>query len=151
MAVQDLLPKLEVYNSLEGDDYKIIQKYMFNHEYDEGNYVFKDHGHGGYMFFIADGEVEIIKQLDNNRHTIATLTTGRSVGEMSLIDRSLRSATVRAKTNLKLILLKREDFTKLDEENPAIANKVFKGVCSLLSKNLRDTNNRFTEQLLSIC
>ena len=151
MAVQDLLPKLEVFNPLEGDDYKIIQKYMFNHEYDEGNYVFKERDHGGYMFFIADGEVEIIKQLDNNRHTIATLTTGRSVGEMSLIDGSLRSATVRAKTNLKLILLKREDFTKLDEENPAIANKVLMGVCSLLSKNLRDTNNRFTEQLLSIC
>lgn len=151
MAVQDLLPKLEVFNSLGGDDYKIIQKYMFNHEYDEGNYVFKERGHGGYMFFIADGEVAIIKQFDNNRHTIATLTTGRSVGEMSLIDGSLRSATVRAKTNLKLILLKREDFTKLDQENPAIANKVLMGVCSLLSKNLRDTNNRFTEQLLSIC
>jgi CRP-like cAMP-binding protein len=97
---------------LEGDDYKIIEKYMFNHEYDEGNYVFKEGGRGGYMFFIADGKVEIIKQFDNNRHTIATLTKGRSVGEMSLIHDSPRSATVRAKTNLKLIVLKREDFTK---------------------------------------
>jgi|TARA_B110000263_G_scaffold246200_1_gene256903 CRP/FNR family cyclic AMP-dependent transcriptional regulator len=151
MAVQDLLPKLEVFNFLEGDDYKIIEKYMFNHDYDEGSYVFKEGGHGGYMFFIAEGEVEIIKQFDDKRHTIATLTTGRSVGEMSLIDGSPRSATVRAKTNLKLIVLKHEDFTKLNEENPAIANKVLMGVCSLLSKNLRDTNNRFTEQLLSIC
>lgn len=151
MAVQDLLPKLEVFNFLEGDDYKLIEKYMFNHEYDEGSYVFKEGGHGGYMFFIAEGEVEIIKQFDNARHTIATLTTGRSVGEMSLIDGSPRSATVRAKTKLKLIVLKHEDFKKLNEENPTIANKVLMGVCSLLSKNLRDTNNRFTEQLLSIC
>lgn len=103
------------------------------------------------MFFIAAGEVEIIKQFDNNRHVIATLTTDRSVAEMSLIDRSPRSATVRAKTNLKHTGLKREDFTKLNEENPTIANKILMGVCSLLSKNLRDTNNRFTEQLLSIC
>jgi len=41
MAVQDLLPKLEVFNFLEGDDYKIIEKYMFNHDYDEGSYVSK--------------------------------------------------------------------------------------------------------------
>jgi|TARA_B110000196_G_C21137036_1_gene661671 hypothetical protein len=47
MAVQDLLPKLEVFNFLEGDDYKLIEKYMFNHEYDEGSYVFKGPGHGG--------------------------------------------------------------------------------------------------------
>lgn len=151
MAIQDLLPKLEVFYFLEGDDYKIIEKYMFNHDYDEGSYVFKEGGHGGYMFFIAAGEVEIIKQFDNNRHVIATLTTDRSVAEMSLIDRSPRSATVRAKTNLKHTGLKREDFTKLNEENPTIANKILMGVCSLLSKNLRDTNNRFTEQLLSIC
>ena len=103
------------------------------------------------MFFFAEGEMEIIKQFDSSRHTIATLTTGRSVGEMSLIDGSPRSATVRAKTKLKLIVLKHEDFKKLNEENPTITNKVLMGVCSLLSKNLRDTNNRFTEQLLSIC
>jgi CRP-like cAMP-binding protein len=103
------------------------------------------------MFFFAEGEMEIIKQFDSSRHTIATLTTGRSVGEMSLIDGSPRSATVRAKTKLKLIVLKHEDFKKLNEENPTIANKVLMGVCSLLSKNLRDINNRFTEQLLSIC
>ncbi len=47
MAVQDLLPKLEVFNFLEGDDYKLIEKHMFNHEYDEGSYVFKERGHGG--------------------------------------------------------------------------------------------------------
>ena len=151
MSVQDLLPKLEVFNFLEEDDYPTIEKYMFSHEYDEGSYVFKEGGHGGYMFFITDGEVDIIKQFDNNKHTIATLKTGRSVGEMSLIDGSPRSATVRAKTKLKLIVLKREDFNELNTENPVLANKVLMGVCSLLSKNLRDTNNRFTEQLLSIC
>ena len=151
MSIQDLLPKLEVFNFLEEDDYRTIEKYMFNHDYDEGSFVFKEGGHGGYMFFIAEGQVEIIKQFDNNKHTIATLSTGRSVGEMSLIDGSPRSASVRAKTKLKLIVLKREDFKQLNEEHPALANKVLMGVCSLLSKNLRDTNNRFTEQLLSIC
>ncbi len=150
-SIQDLLPKLEVFNFLQGDDYSVIEKYMFKHEYDEGSYVFKEGGHGGYMFFIVDGEVEVIKQFDNKKHTIATLTVGRSVGEMSLIDGSPRSATVRAKSKLKLIVLKREDFTQLNDEQPAIANKVLMGICTLLSASLRDTNNRFTEKLLAVC
>ena len=43
---------------------------MFNHDYDEGSFVFKESGHGGYMFFIAEGQLEIIKQFYNNKHTI---------------------------------------------------------------------------------
>ncbi len=149
--IEKLIPKLEVFNFLEEADYSIIEKYMFTHEYDQGAYVFKEGAHGGYMFFIIDGEVDVIKQFDTAKHTIATLAQGRSVGEMSLIDGAPRSATARAKTKLKLIVLKREDFNKLNEENPAIANKVLMGIASLLSSSLRETNNRFTEKLLSIC
>jgi CRP/FNR family transcriptional regulator/CRP/FNR family cyclic AMP-dependent transcriptional regulator len=102
------------------------------------------------MFFIIEGEVEIIKQFDNQKHVIATLTEGMSVGEMSLIDGRPRSATVRASTPLKLIVLKREDFIKLNKMEPTIANKVLMGIATLLSQNLRDTNDKFTEKLLSI-
>jgi len=150
-AIERLLPKLKVFNFLEEADYDVIEKYMFTHEYEKGAYIFKEGAHGGYMFFIINGEVEVIKQFDTAKHTIATLESGRSVGEMSLIDGAPRSATAKAKTALKLIVLKREDFNKLNEENPAIANKVLMGIASLLSSSLRDTNNRFTEKLLSIC
>ncbi|MFP6809355.1 MAG: cyclic nucleotide-binding domain-containing protein [Pseudomonadales bacterium] len=85
------------------------------------------------------------------KNTIAKLSRGRSVGEMSLIDGSPRSATVKATTSLKLIILKREDFRKLNDSEPAIANKILMGIATLLSQNLRDTNNNFTEKLLSIC
>lgn len=150
-TIEKLMPRMEVFNFLEKADYPIIEKYMFNHDYDKGSYVFKEGAHGGYMFFIANGEVEVIKQFDTAKHTIATLSAGRSVGEMSLIDGSPRSATVRAKTALQLIVLKREDFNKLNDEQPAIANKILMGIASLLSTSLRETNDRFTEKLLSIC
>lgn len=150
-SIKTLLPKLEVFNFLEEQDYQVMEEYMFPHDYEEGSFVFKEGAHGGYMFFIVEGEVEVIKQFDTKKHTIAKLSVGRSVGEMSLIDGSPRSATVRATTRLKLIVLKREDFMKLNEEEPAIANKVLMGIATLLSLSLRDTNNRFTEKLLSLC
>ncbi|MEX2326532.1 MAG: cyclic nucleotide-binding domain-containing protein [Pseudomonadales bacterium] len=103
------------------------------------------------MFFIVDGTVEVIKQFDTKKHTIAELGPGRSVGEMSLIDGAPRSATVRAKDNLSLIVLKREDFQKMLAEEPEIANRVLMGIATLLSQSLRDTNKNFTEKLLSIC
>ena len=149
--VEKLLPKLEVFNFLESEDYGIIERFMFVHDYEQGAFIFKEGAHGGYMFFIISGEVDVIKQFDTAKHTIATLEAGRSVGEMSLLDGAPRSATARAKTALKLIVLKKEDFNRLNDEQPAIANKVLMGIATLLSSSLRETNNRFTEKLLSIC
>ncbi|MCB1643934.1 MAG: cyclic nucleotide-binding domain-containing protein [Pseudomonadales bacterium] len=150
-SITKILPKLEVLSFLEESDYPVIEKFMFAYDYDEGSYVFKENTHGGYMFFIIKGTVEVIKQYDNKRHIIAELSEGRSVGEMSLIDGAPRSATVKAKTPLSLIVLKREDFQKLLAEHPAIANRVLMGIATLLSQSLRETNNNFTEKMLSIC
>lgn len=150
-TIEKLLPRLEVFNFLEEADYPVLEKYMFSYDYEKGAYVFKEGAHGGYMFFIVSGEVDVIKQFDTAKHTIATLGPGRSVGEMSLIDGAPRSATARARSALKLIVLKREDFNKLNLEQPAIANRILMGMASLLSSSLRETNNRFTEKLLSIC
>lgn len=150
-SIRSLFPRLEVFNFLEEGDYETIESYMFRYDYEEGAYVFKEGAHGGYMFFIVDGDVEVIKQFDTKKHTIAELGPGRSVGEMSLIDGAPRSATVRAKNNLSLIVLKREDFQKMLTEEPAIANRVLMGIATLLSQSLRDTNKNFTEKLLSIC
>lgn len=150
-SIRDLFPKLEVFNFLEESDYETIESFMFRYDYEEGAYVFNEGTHGGYMFFIVDGTVEVIKQFDTKKHTIAELGPGRSVGEMSLIDGAPRSATVRAKKKLSLIVLKREDFQRLLKEHPAIANRVLMGIAILLSQSLRDTNKNFTEKLLSIC
>lgn len=149
--LHDLFPKLEVFKFLRQSDYKTIESYMFRYDYEKGAYIFKEGTHGAYMFFIVEGTVEVIKQFDTRKHTIAELGPGRSVGEMSLIDGAPRSATVRAKDKLSLIVLKREHFKKLLKEEPEIANRVLMGISILLSRSLRDTNKRFTERLLSIC
>ncbi len=151
LPISSLIPKLEVFTFLEESDHATLEKFMFRYDYDESTYVFKEGTHGGYMFFIVEGEVEVIKQFDTKKHTIATLGPGRSVGEMSLIDGAPRSATVRARTDLSLIVLKREDFQKLLAEEPQIANRILMGIANLLSQSLRDTNKNFTEKLLAVC
>ena len=81
-SILGLLPKLEIFNFLDKQDYKIIENYMFPHEYEEGSYVFKKGAHGGYMFFIVEGEVEIIKQFDEKKHhsqTVPWQISGRDV------------------------------------------------------------------------
>jgi CRP-like cAMP-binding protein len=89
--------------------------------------------------------------VDNKKVFIATIGPGRSLGEMSLLDGHTRSASVRAISNLALIVLKREDFNRLMTEHPVTANRVVVGIASLLSRSLRNTTQEFSEQTLSLC
>ena len=150
-SIRPLFPKLEVFEFLTEDDYPIIEKYMFTYQYQAGNVVFREGTHGAYMFFVIDGQAEVSKQYDNQRTVIAMLEEGRSLGEMSLIDGGARSATVKAETDLTLIVLKREDFNQLLDEHPKTANRVVIGIAKLLSVSLRETTKRLTEKTLSLC
>ena len=146
-----LIRQLECFRYLTDDDVATLRSYFFRYEYKAGTYVFKERAHGGYMFFIAEGEAEVIKQYDNARTTIATLGPGHSIGEMSLIDGRSRSATVRARTHLTLVVLKREHFQELLVSHPGTANNILMGIAQLLSGSLRRTTHEFTERMLSLC
>ncbi|MFN3236109.1 MAG: cyclic nucleotide-binding domain-containing protein [Pseudomonadales bacterium] len=150
-SIKGLFPKLEVFDFLDSSDYEVIEPYMFRYEYEAGKYVFKEGTHGGYMFFVVEGEAEVTKMVDNKKVFIATIGPGRSLGEMSLLDGHTRSASVRAISNLALIVLKREDFNRLMTEHPVTANRVVVGIASLLSRSLRNTTQEFSEQTLSLC
>tara|TARA_R110002110_G_scaffold226755_1_gene441079 strand:+ start:175 stop:636 length:462 start_codon:yes stop_codon:yes gene_type:complete len=150
-SIQSLFTKLEVFDFLIPDDYPIIEKYMFRYEYEASKYVFKEGAHGAYMFFIVDGQAEVSQLVRGNKITVATLEPGRSLGEMSLLDGKARSATVKAITDLSLIVLKREDFNLLMEEHPRVGSRVVIGIASLLSRSLRHTTREFSEQTLSLC
>lgn len=146
----NLLKEIDIFGDLSDAERKIIKKYMFPYEYTQGSYVFKEGTYGNYMFFIISGTVDVIKQMGTSKIVIATLGSGHSIGEMSLLDGETRSATVKATTDLKLIVLKQSDFQTLLQQHPAIANKVVMRISQLLSKSLREISNDFTESMLNL-
>ncbi|MFT5561469.1 MAG: CRP-like cAMP-binding protein [Candidatus Azotimanducaceae bacterium] len=150
-SIQALFPQLEVFNFLLPEDYEVIEPYMFRYRYEAGSHVFKEGAHGGYMFFIVEGEAEVSQLVKDSKVVVAKLGPGRSLGEMSLLDGKARSATVKAISNLVLIVLKREDFNRLLDEHPQTASRVVIGLATLLSLSLRDTTRVFSEQTLSLC
>jgi voltage-gated potassium channel len=71
------------------------------------------------MYFIAGGEVEIA--LAGKR---VTLGVGHFFGEIAVLRRARRSATVTATTRTNLLLLDATDFHLLMEQEPRIAERV---------------------------
>jgi CRP-like cAMP-binding protein len=89
-------------------------------------------GHDFYL--IADGEAAI----ERGGHTVAKLSAGDYFGELALLDRGPRSATVRALTDAHLYVLHEQSFAAILNEVPALAQKLL----AALATRLREADSR---------
>jgi CRP-like cAMP-binding protein len=87
----------------------------------------------GYEFFvIVEGEVDITRK---GKH-VATRGPGNFIGEIALIENVRRTATVTAKTPLRVFLLTRQSFWGLIEHHPQVERKI---LTTLARRLLRDS------------
>ena len=94
-------------------------------------------GQAGEEFFVVlAGEVDVFK----HDRLITTLKAGVHLGEMAMIDNAPRSASVRAKTDCNLLVMRREEFFGLIRAEPVIASKLLWSFVQELSSRLRETN-----------
>lgn len=95
---------------------------------------------GESLFIILEGSAIVLK---GDGVTIAELQPGQHVGEMSLIERAPRSATVRAKTAMSVLVIERDAFFGLlSEEQTAV--KLLWGLVRMLNARLRTTSDELS-------
>ena len=85
---------------------------------------------GEEFFFILDGAAMV----EVTRRKRVRLMPGEFFGEMSLLDGEPRSATVRAETDMRLLLIQRRNFQTLLTEVPELTRSIL----IVLSRRLRD-------------
>jgi CRP-like cAMP-binding protein len=146
-----LILYIPIFAKLKGEELKIIEKCMNLIEVIPGETVFGEGDRGYYVCFVVDGSLDVLKRSENGEEiVITTLSKGRSIGEMAVIDELPRSATVKAKTKATLLTLSREKFNYLLEEHTVIGIKILKGITRLLSLNLRKTSTRLVDYILPL-
>ena len=86
--------------------------------YEPGERVFEEGDAGDSLFMILGGEVEVLKRFEGGPVVVGTLGPGEYFGEMALLGRHPRSATVRARTALDVLVLAGADFSALTGSLP---------------------------------
>lgn len=105
-----------------------------------------DEGHE--MFLISEGTVRIVgKKAAGGEALIAMLGAGESFGELALVSRFKRKATVHAMTDLKVLVISQDFLLSLMESMPDIAIKLLCNLVFLLGDKLRATSERMMEAL----
>jgi CRP-like cAMP-binding protein len=140
MNLIDLLQNVEMFEGLTSKQLKKLS-YIFNEVvFKAGELVFLQGNKAKNLYLVKSGfiEVIIVSPDTNTNRVIRILGHGQSIGEMSWVDRGMRSATARAVT--KDTILAVASFDALDEickKNPKIGYRLFRNIASDLSFRFR--------------
>jgi CRP/FNR family transcriptional regulator, cyclic AMP receptor protein len=107
--------------------------------------VFTEGEEGDSFYIIGKGSVRVVKSgQGREEEVIAILEPGANFGEMALVGKETRSATVVSNDPVTLLRMKKEDFEKLLLDNNELALVVYKNFVSMLTDRLRKTSESLT-------
>lgn len=124
------LASIELFEGFSPDELQRVGQLVHEVDAEEGALLTEQGKPGQDCFVIVDGEAAVVI----GGETVTTLGPGELVGEMSLIDNRPRSATVQAKTPMKLLSLDVKSFRTLLDELPS-ANRA---VMAKLTERIRN-------------
>jgi CRP/FNR family transcriptional regulator, cyclic AMP receptor protein len=90
---------------------------------------------GREFFVLVDGKVDVARK---GSRRVAALGAGDFVGEISLLEQTRRTATVTARTPLRLFVLTSKDFRQMVADNPSVERKVLRGLARRVLELSRD-------------
>ncbi len=124
------LKENHLFSDIGIDDLVRIASITRELEFPSGKVFIREKDTGEELFIIIEGEVDVIK----GKKVIETLSNGSCIGELSIIDREPRSASVRTKKKTRLLSINRKDFLLTLKENPKIAINVMQVIAQRLRK-----------------
>jgi CRP-like cAMP-binding protein len=145
------LSNFPIFEKLNFEELQVVGRALMPYQLPAGKVVYRQGDHGDSICFVVDGILNVVRETaDGRKLTIASLSSGESLGEMAVIDGLRRSATVTTQTEASVLVLRMSKFEELLGEHPVIGIKVLKGIARYISKNLRKTSDDLTALHLSL-
>jgi CRP-like cAMP-binding protein len=102
--------------------------------YQAGEVIFRQGETGDCMYVIQAGQVEIVREKDGQEVQLSVRGEGDFFGEMAIFEHEVRSATVRALGQARVLTLDKKTFLRRVHEDPSLAFHILEG----MSRRIRE-------------
>ena len=109
--------------------------------YQDGEVIIRQGDEGHCMFVIQEGRVEVVQQANGKEVQLGIRGEGEYVGEMAIFEREVRSATVRALGEARVLTVDQKNFLRRVAEDPSLAFSLVQN----LSARLRESSKLISE------
>lgn len=137
------LQKSRLFEGLLPEEVEMLAELIQQKRFDAGSVVFEQGDVGDSLFLLVEGAVDVVRRNeDGGKHVIATLDAPDFFGEMSLIDKEYRSATIKAKSDSVLLCLSNKNLHSFARVYKNGFTLVVINIARVLSSRLRETNEK---------
>ncbi|MDT8436344.1 MAG: cyclic nucleotide-binding domain-containing protein [Gemmatimonadota bacterium] len=106
--------------------------------YAPGEEIIRQGEMGDCMYVVQSGEVDVVQETDAGERPLARLGTGDFFGEMAVFEKEVRSATVRATGEARVLKVDKKTLLRRIKEDPLLAVNLLQ----TMSHRIRDLNAR---------
>jgi CRP-like cAMP-binding protein len=136
--MDDLLRKIPLFAELDENELQAVAALAIRIDTPKKNIVVHEGEPGESLYIILNGEVKVSSYtMDGREVVLALLGKGSFFGEMSLLDKERRSATVTTMQDSRFAHIRRRDLVPLLLEQPAITVKLLAEVATRLRRTSR--------------
>lgn len=135
-----------LFAELNDQSYSAVRERMEELTFRRGEEIFSEGSLGDRLYVIAVGKVKLGHTApDGREHLLAILGPGEILGEVSLYDPGVRTATATALSKCTVVELQHTDLLRVLEARPEISQHLLRS----LAQRLRRTNNKVADLIFS--
>lgn len=140
------LREVRLFKDIDTPELTALAQSLREQNLKRGQVLFREGEAGEEMFVVLRGSIVISKPVKERvEQVLARIGPGDFFGEMSLFDRSPRSATVQADSDAMLLALDREALHRLTELSPRAAAAFFQALVQVFIERLRASGDLVAE------
>lgn len=108
--------------------------------YQDGEVIVRQGEVGDCMYVIQEGQVEVVAERGDGELRLNVLDAGELFGEMAVVERETRVATVRAVGATRVLTIDRKSFLRRIHEDPSLAYRIVQ----TMSRRIRELDAEVT-------
>ena len=140
--VFDIIDRVWLFDKLRADEVGRLCARMECYTAKSGQALMEEGKDGDFLVIVISGTVEVLKEFGGSSKSLATLSGGAVLGEMSVIDGSARFATCVALEDVTFAVLTKDALHDLIITQSDLGAKVALIVAQTLARRLRETSMR---------
>jgi CRP-like cAMP-binding protein len=125
------LKSVELFSSLSDEELERIAQWTDEVEIDTGHHLIRQDGFGYEFFVILEGSAEV---MDGEVH-LADMTAGEFFGEIGIGHSPRRTASVRATTPMRLLVMGRPEYLSMSSQLPSVAERIQKRIAERMENS----------------
>ena len=143
------LKRLQLTTGFSAEELTFIEEHAITRRFKRGEFVIREGDHNSDLYIVRLGAAELLREAERADEplVIGVVGEGEAIGELSFLDDSPRSASVRAKENTEIVIIPKSIFDEKSALAKDVLAKLDHNIALLDSKRLRITSHDFVKSL----